>query len=307
MNGSTDTTVGAAERVPGAVWTPQAPVEAVRPRRHGRLLRRLVRNPNTLAGAVLLALVVTLVLLAPLVTRFGPDDINVLALNQTPSARHLFGTDFLGRDVWTRVLYGGRLSLLVGLSVVALESSIGVTLGMVAGYRGRFIDGTVMRMMDVLLTIPGILLALAVIAALGPGLQSVVLALGLGGIPAYARLARGMTLTIREQEYVLAAHASGTTASRILLRHILPNVLAPLVVMATTSFGGAILAASALSYLGVGTQPPTADWGSLLSEGYEHMFQAWSEILFPGLAVSITVLGSNLLGDGLTDALNPGE
>jgi peptide/nickel transport system permease protein len=270
-----------------------------------RVIQRLLHHPSAVLGLALLALVIGLVLLAPLIARYGPDDISIDALNQTPSRAHWFGTDYLGRDVWSRILYGGRLSLLAGVCVLAIEVVVGVVLGLVAGYVGRAVDGLVMRCMDVLLTLPGLLLALGIVAILGEGLPSVIIALGIGGVPAYARMARAMTLKVRQHEYVLAARAQGCGSLHILRRHILPNVADPLIVMATTSVGGAILTVSALSYLGVGTQPPQADWGTLLSHGYEHMFEAWSEMFFPGVAVSLTVLGINLLGDGLTDALNP--
>lgn len=267
--------------------------------------RRLIRHPSGMLGLFFLAAVVVTVLLAPLIARYDPDGIDVQALNLLPSSSHPFGTDSLGRDLWARTLYGGRLSLAVGVGVVAIESALGVAFGLLAGFSGKVVDSVIMRLMDVLLAIPGLLLALGIIAVLGRGLESAVIALGVGGIPFYARLTRAMTLKIQEQEYVLAARASGFSQFRTLRRHILPNVLDPLIVMVTTNFGGAILAASALSYLGVGAQLPDADWGSLLLSGYDHMFEAWSEIVFPGIAICITVLGSTLLGDGLTDARNP--
>jgi peptide/nickel transport system permease protein len=266
---------------------------------------RLLRHPSGVLGLFLLSVVGAAVLLAPLIARYNPDSINADTLNLLPTGAHPFGTDYLGRDLLARTLYGGRLSLAVGFGVVAIESTFGVAFGLLAGFAGRVVDSTIMRLMDVLLAIPGLLLALGIIAVLGRGLESAVIALGVGGIPFYARLTRGMTLKIQEQEYVLAARASGFSRFRTLRRHILPNVLDPLIVMITTGFGGAILAASALSYLGIGAQPPDADWGSLLFSGYDHMFEAWSELLFPGIVVCVTVLGATLLGDGLTDARNP--
>ena len=258
------------------------------------------------AGLLLLVLIVLLALLAPLIARYDPETYHdFLATNQLPSGSHWFGTDYLGRDLWSRVLYGSRVSLPVGLGVVAIEFGIGVPLGLIAGYTGKLVDDLLMRLVDVKLALPGLLLPLGVIAILGPRLKSTVVALGIAGVPIYARLARGTTLKVREQDYVAAARSMGCGRFQILIRHVLPNILDPLIVQATLSLGGAILAASALSYLGVGTQPPTADWGTLLSSGYEHMFQAWSEIAFPGLAVCLAVLGINLLGDGLADALNP--
>jgi peptide/nickel transport system permease protein len=274
-------------------------------RRRATTLRRLVRNPSGLFGLSLLTVVVGAVCLAPLIARFNPNAINVDALNLLPSGTHPFGTDFLGRDLLARTLYGGRASLAVGLAVVAIESVLGTVLGLLAGYGGGAIDSVIVRSMEVLLSVPGILLALGIIAVVGPGLDSVVVALAIAGIPGYVRLARGMTLRVREMDYVQSARAVGCNPLRILGCHILPNAVDPLIVMATTSFGAAILAASALSYLGVGAQPPDADWGSLLRSGYDHMFLAWSEIVLPGVAVSLAVLGATLLGDGLTDARDP--
>jgi peptide/nickel transport system permease protein len=257
-------------------------------------------------GLALMLVIVLTVLCAPLVARYDPESYhNFLATNQLPSGTHWFGTDYLGRDLWSRVLYGGRVSLLVGCAIVAIECGVGVPLGLMAGYGGRVIDESVMRLVDVKLALPGLLLPLGVIAVVGPSLRSTVVALGIAGIPIYARVSRAATLTVRQQDYIAAAQSTGSSNGAVLLRHVLPNVLGPLVVQATLSLGGAILAASALSYLGVGTQPPTPDWGSLLQSGYEHMFQAWSEALFPGLAVCLAVLGINLLGDGLADALIP--
>ncbi|HEX8918677.1 MAG TPA: ABC transporter permease, partial [Chloroflexota bacterium] len=267
--------------------------------------RRTLHHPSGLIGTAMLGSVVALVLLAPFIAHRSPTAVDINTLNQLPSGAHPFGTDYLGRDLWSRVLYGGQVSLLAGIGVVCLESSIGVTLGLVAGFTGRYIDAMVMRLMDALLIVPGLLLALGIVAILGPGLSSTIIAIGVAGIPGYARMARAMALRVRHQEYVLAAQAAGTRGPRIVRRHVLPNSLEPLIVMATISFGGAVLAASALSYLGVGVQSPTADWGTLLSEGYTQMYQAWSELVFPGIAVVLTVLGGNLLGDGLTDALNP--
>jgi peptide/nickel transport system permease protein len=273
---------------------------------HGRLLGRLLRDPSALIGLALLLLIVAVVLLAPMLARYDPETYHdFLAINQLPSSSHWFGTDYLGRDLWSRVLYGGRLSLAVGLGVVAIEAGIGVLLGLIAGYAGRLVDDLVMRVVEVQQALPGLLLPLGVIAVLGPSERSTVVALGIAGIPIYARLTRGATLQVRTRDYVEAARAVGCSGPRILIRHILPNIRDPLLVQATLSLGGAIMAASALSYLGVGTQPPTADWGTLLTAGTEHMFEAWSEAAFPGLAVCLTVLGINLLGDGLSDALHP--
>jgi peptide/nickel transport system permease protein len=271
-----------------------------------QVIRRFLANPSAVIGLALLLLIAAIALLTPLIARYDPETYHdFLATNQLPSGSHWFGTDYLGRDLWSRVVYGSRVSLPVGLGVVAIEFGIGVPLGLLAGYTGRLIDELLMRLVDVKLALPGLLLPLGVIAILGPSLASTIVALGIAGIPIYARMARGATLKVREQEYVAAARAMGRGTLPILLRHVLPNILDPLIIQATLSLGGAILAASALSYLGIGTQPPTADWGTLLSSGYEHMFQAWSEIAFPGVAVCLAVVSINLFGDGLADALNP--
>jgi peptide/nickel transport system permease protein len=270
-----------------------------------QILRRLWHNPSAMVGLAMLLLMGLLALLAPLITHYGPDAIDVSALNQEPSGLHWLGTDYLGRDMWSRVLYGGRVSLPAGLGVIAIAFGIGTPMGLIAGYTGNIIDDLIMRIVDVLLAFPGILLAIGIVAILGPSLQSAVVAVGIASIPGFARIARGSTLKAREQEYVAAARAQGAGHTHIIGRHILPNVVDPLIVLATLNLGYAILATAALSFLGLGTQLPTSDWGTLLSQGYEHMFQSWSEVTFPGLAIMISVLGINLFGDGLGDALNP--
>jgi peptide/nickel transport system permease protein len=268
-------------------------------------LRRFAGRPSALLGLVLLSAMIVLALLAPLISRYNPDAIDVSMLNQDPSAAHWFGTDYLGRDMWARVVYGGRVSLPAGLGVVIIAFGVGVPLGLIAGYGGKLLDELIMRLVDVLLSIPGILLAIGVLAILGTGLTSAVVAIGVASIPGFARISRASALQVREMGYVEASRAQGAGSLRILVRHILPNIVDPLIVLATLSLGSAILATAALSFLGLGSQPPTSDWGTLLSNGYEHMFQSWSEVTFPGLAIAISVLGINLLGDGLTDALNP--
>jgi peptide/nickel transport system permease protein len=270
-----------------------------------QILRRLVSNPSAIVGLALLLLMVMTAIFAPLIARYGPNVIDINRLNQEPSGSHWFGTDYVGRDLWSRCLYGGRVSLPAGFGVVAIGLAIGAPLGLIAGYLGRIVDDLIMRVMDILLSFPAILLAIGVVAILGPSLRSAVVAVGVALIPSFARVARGATLSVGEQDYVLAARALGTRHHKIVFRHILLNMVDPLVVLATLNLGGAILATAALSYLGLGTQLPTSDWGSLLSTGFEHMYQAWNEVVFPGLAIAISVLGINLLGDGLADALNP--
>ena len=270
-----------------------------------QVVGRILYDIPALFGFALLLVIAILAIVAPLIGRYGPDVIDVSSINQLPSSSHWFGTDYLGRDMWARVLYGGRISLPAGFGVLAIAAGIGVPLGLIAGYFGKLPDGVIMRLMDVLLSFPGLLLALGVVAILGPDLTSAVIAIGIAFIPGFARVARASALAARERDYVDAARAQGAGHAHIIFRHILPNVLDPLIVLCTLGLGGAILATAGLSFLGVGTQLPTADWGTLLNEGLAHMFQSWSELTFPGLAVGLTVLGINLLGDGLSNALNP--
>jgi len=271
----------------------------------GQVLRRLRGDPRALTGLGLVGLMALLAIFAPLIARYNPDAVNVAILNQNPSPAHWFGTDYLGRDMWARVLYGGRISLPAGLGVIAIALGVGIPLGMIAGYAGKLVDDLIMRLFDVLLALPGILLAIGIIAILGPGLTSAVIAIGVASTPGFARIARASTLQAKTQDYVEAARAQGAGPFYIIFRHILPNIVDPIIVLTTLALGAAILATAALSYLGLGTQLPTSDWGSLLSNGFEHMFQSWSEITFPGLAIGLSVLGINLLGDGLGHALNP--
>jgi len=222
-----------------------------------------------------------------------------------PSLAHWFGLDELGRDIFARVLAGARISLLVGLVVVGVSSTIGVALGSVAGYFGGRIDEAISRLIDILLAFPGLLLAIALVAVLGPSLTNVVLALSLIGWVGYARLVRGQVLRARELEFVLAARALGATTLRILVRHVIPSTLPAVTVQATLGMGGAILAEAALSFLGLGVQPPTPSWGTMLSYGRGHMLDAPHLTVFPGVAIALLVLGFNFLGDGLRDRLDP--
>jgi peptide/nickel transport system permease protein len=271
--------------------------------------RRLSRNPAAMAGLTLVAFIVLIALLAPLIGRYNPNKIpsgfSLSDLNQAPSGAHWFGTDYLGRDLYARVIYGARVSLLVGAGIVLTSFVLGVPLGIIAGYGNRIVDDIIARFLDMMLALPGILLALVLVGFLGPGLQSVIIALGVAGIPGYARIARASTFSVRETDYVKSARAQGAGQVHIMFRHIFPNIVDPLVILSTLHLGGGILAAAALSFIGVGTQVPASDWGTLLSQGFQHMFQSGAEIYFPGLAIMLTLLGINLLGDGLGDALNP--
>jgi peptide/nickel transport system permease protein len=280
------------------------------PRRSRGLFRdavhRLLASWNGRVGLIVVGLIFLVAVGAPIVSPYDPStDSNLDESRQAPSSQHLFGTDRLGRDMLRRIAHGARISLLVGLAVVAGASAMGVTLGMLSGYLGGSADTIIMRMMDVLLAFPGILLAIAIVAVRGPGLLNTMLAVAVVGIPGYARVMRSMVLSLREREYVLAARMVGTRDRRIMFRHIFPNSLSPLIVQMTLGIGGAILFAAALGFLGLGAQPPLPEWGAMISDGIPFLRTDPHMVFFPGIVIMITVLGFNLLGDGLRDALDP--
>jgi peptide/nickel transport system permease protein len=256
-------------------------------------------------GFCLLGVLVLIALLQDLIARESPIRIDVTVALQEPSWVHLMGTDQYGRDVYSRVIHGARISLTVGLISVGVAAIIGTVVGLMAGYYGASVEALCMRLVDVMLAFPGILLALGIVSVLGPNLRNLMLAVGIAGIPVYARLVRGSVLVAKEHLYVEAARAIGAPSRKILVRHILPNVIAPIVVTATLGMGGAILAAAALSFIGLGSQPPTPEWGRMLSEGRDYLRDAWWISAFPGLMIMLTVLGMNLLGDGLRDVFDP--
>jgi peptide/nickel transport system permease protein len=264
----------------------------------------ITRNRLAIAGAALVVVVLVAGLLSPLVAPFDPTLITPDAL-AAPSRAHLFGTDDLGRDIFSRVLYGARISPLVGLLAVAISASVGVTMGLIAGYAGGPADNVLMRVVDILLSFPGIVLAIGVVAILGPGLNHALVAVGIAGIPTFARVVRGSVLVEKEKEYVEAARLLGVPTPRLLLLHILPNVLAPVLVLSTLSVAGAILAAAGLSFIGLGAQLPTPEWGAMLSQGRNYLAVQWWVAAFPGAAIAMTVLGVNLMGDGIRDVLDP--
>lgn len=268
-------------------------------------MRRFRRNRGALLGAALVALLVGAATFAPLLADRPPAQQDLRSRLQPPSATHLFGTDEFGRSVYSRVLHGARVSLLTGLIPVALALVVGSSLGLLAGYLGGRVDGVTMRVMDVLLAFPSLLLALAVVGTLGPGLVNAVIAIAVVDVPQYARLVRSVVLGAREEEYVQAARALGAGHLRLMTRHVFPSAIGPIVVQATLGIGFAILAIAGLSFLGLGVQPPTADWGEMLARGRRYLPEATWLMIFPGLAVSLTVLAFNLLGDGLRDALDP--
>ena len=267
--------------------------------------RALRRNPAGLLGMIILALIVTATLSASVLSPYDPLDMAPGQQLLPPSITHPLGTDLFGRDVFSRVLYGARISLPVGVIAALIAALPGILLGLISGYYGGKIDSVTMRVMDMLLAFPGLILALGIVAVLHPGLSNVMLAVGLAGIPTYTRTVRSSVLTVKRSLYVRAARAVGCRDSRILLRHILPNVLAPVIVLSTLNVGRSILHASALSFLGLGVQPPTPEWGAMIDEGREILRIAPWVSLTPAAMILLTVLAINLLGDGLQDALDP--
>ena len=270
--------------------------------------KRIGGRETPLSVWIGLALVVVMLGIAAIGPWLAPQDPHSQDLArrlESPSGEHLLGLDELGRDMLSRLIYGARVSVLVGLAVVLISGSVGTFIGAISGYVGGRVDALLMRLTDLFLAFPGILLAIALVAVLGPALEHVVLALVVIGWVGYARLVRGQVLQIREQEFVIAARSQGVRASRILLRHILPNVLPLLVVQASLGMAAAILAEASLSFLGLGIQPPTASWGAMINAGRSHLLDAPHLTMFPGLAILLTVMGLNFLGDGLVDALDP--
>ena len=263
------------------------------------------RSPLTLVGLVLIAILALIALSAPLIAPTNPLKQTLSARLKPPSAAHWLGTDQLGRDVLSRMIYGARISLLIGIVVVGLAASIGTFVGLVAGYAGGWLDEGLMRLTDVFFAFPALILAMAISGALGPSLTNAMIAIAVVSWPIYARLVRAQVLTLREREFVEASRSLGASAERIVRQHILPNTIAPLLVQASFDMGGAILSAAGLSFIGFGAQPPTAEWGVMISEGRNYIAtHAWLS-LFPGLAILFTVAAFNLVGDGLRDALDP--
>jgi len=271
------------------------------------LVRWITRYWVAASLAVMLIALAAVVLSVPLLPLVNPDKINTIQRLKPPFAlsEHPLGTDGFGRDMLSRLIWGGRISLLMGFCSAFLSMIFGVFLGLVAGYGTQRIDAIVMRLVDVVMAFPFILLAIALVGALGPGLWNAMLAIAVVGIPQYARLARGAILSVREQEYVEAAKALGASHRLILSRHILPNITAPIIVMVSLDVGAKIIATASLSFLGLGTQPPTADWGSMLADGRNYLAVAPHVATLPGLAIFGVALAFNLVGDGLRDALDP--
>jgi peptide/nickel transport system permease protein len=263
------------------------------------------RSPLTVIGLALIASFTLIAVLAPLISPADPLKQVLSTRLKPPSPSHWFGTDQLGRDVLSRIIYGARISLLIGTVVVGLAGSVGTFIGLVAGYFGGWLDEALMRLTDVFFAFPALILAMAISGALGPSLTNAMIAIAVVSWPVYARLVRAQVLSLREREYVDASRCLGASAGRIIWQHILPNTLASLMVQASFDMGGAILSAAGLSFIGFGTQPPTAEWGVMISEGRNYIAtQPWLS-LFPGLAILFTVAAFNLIGDGLRDVLDP--
>lgn len=267
--------------------------------------RRFRRHRAAMAGLLLLGLLLGLVGTAPLWQTHDPVKQQLSQVLRPASELHPLGTDHLGRDMLARLLYGGRLSLCIGLFAVAIGLGVGVPLGAVSGFQGGWVDLGIQRLADMLLSFPGFLLALSLASILGVGLHNVIISVGISAIPSFIRLVRGSVLSIREQVFVEAARALGQRSWVIILRHVLPNAVAPIIVQATLNLGSSILVAAGLGFLGLGVQPPTPEWGTMLGEGRQYIFRAPTLTLFPGCAIFLAVLGFNLLGDGLRDALDP--
>jgi len=268
-------------------------------------LRRLLRNHIAMVGLAIVLVVTAMALFAPWLTPHDPTDINLRNRLQAPNTTHWLGTDENGRDILARLMYGARISLLVGLGTVALRALIGITVGLAAGYYGGRVDALLMRITDVFIAFPSLLLALAIIAIWGTGLEKVVLALSIAGWPQFARLVRGEVLSLKERAFVEAGRALGMRSLRLVVRHVLPNALPIIIVYASLNISAPIIAEAALSFLGLGIQSPDISWGTMLSSAQRFMRTAWWLATMPGLAITLTVIGFNLFGDGLRDALDP--
>lgn len=269
------------------------------------VLKKALKNPLAMVGFIIILSVLFLALTASIIAPYDPNDINVKAILLGPSATHWMGTDGLGRDVLSRMLHGGRISLLVGLVAVGISTAIGIVLGAIAGYYRGWVDTFIMRLVDVMLSIPSFFLILAVIAFLTPSIINIMIVIGLTSWMSVTRLVRAEFLSLSNREFVLASRTLGAKDARLIFTHLLPNSLTPIIVSAVLGVAGAVLMESGLSFLGLGVQAPQASWGNILTDGREYIQFAWWLSLFPGLAILITVLGYNLLGEGLRDALDP--
>ncbi|WP_374718827.1 nickel transporter permease [Parageobacillus toebii] len=288
----------------------QTPIHAVEEKEESASLwkegwRRFRKNKMALVGLGIVVFFILLAIFAPLLAPYDFKEQNLAERLQPPSSKHLFGTDDFGRDIFSRVIYGARISLWVGFFSVLGSVIVGSMLGIIAGYYGRWIDGIISRLFDIMLAFPSILLAIGIVAVLGPSLQNALIAIAVINIPNFGRLIRSRVLSIKQEEYVMAAKAIGMSDMRILFHHILPNSMAPIIVQGTLAIATAIIEAAALGFLGLGAQPPNPEWGKMLADSKDFLTQAPWTMVFPGIAIMLTVLGFNLMGDGLRDALDP--
>jgi peptide/nickel transport system permease protein len=283
------------------------PADDVRCRLRGTttILVRLLRNPLSALGLVLLGLLVLGAIFAPLIAPYDPNGFDAAAKFLGPSPHHLFGTDDVGRDLFSRVLYGARYSLTAGVVILAIAASLGTVVGLVAGYAGGLVEEVLMRITDMFLAFPALILAMCVAAALGPSLVNATLATAIVWWPWYARLVRGQVLQLRNETFVSAARLAGASRARIVFRHILPNCTTPIIVQMSLDLGYAILTLAALSFIGLGAQPPTPEWGSMIAVGRDYYLTQWWYVTFPGFAIFLSVLAANLVGDGLQEVLSP--
>lgn len=270
-----------------------------------RVVRGLRKSPLAVLGSVIIGILIAMAIFAPLLAPYSPTKMRLSERLSPPSSRHIFGTDDVGRDILSRVIYGSRISLRICTVVVGLTIGIGTILGVTAGYLGGWVDELIMRISDVFLAFPALILAMAIAAALGPSLQNVILAMVVIWWPRYARVARGQVLVLREIDYMVAAKAIGTSGGRTFIHHILPNCISPIIVQATLDLGEVLLTAATLSFIGFGAQPPTPEWGAMISLGRNYLRDNWWYATFPGLAILVTVMGFNLLGDAARDVLDP--
>ena len=292
----------------GATATNSTAVDFAAVKKEGMLSqtwRGLKKNKMAMVGLVQIILLIIMALFADFIAPYGVDDQDLAQKFQPPSAAHLFGTDDFGRDVFSRVIYGSRYSLAIGACAAVLSAAVGMLVGALAGFYGGKTDNVLMRLIDIMLAIPSTLLGISIVAALGNGIRNVIIAVAIGAVPAYARIVRASILSVKEQEYIEAARSIGASDLRIIMRHILPNCLAPIIVQITMSVAKAILEASALSFIGLGVQPPSAEWGAMLSAARPYFRSYWWVMTFPGLAIMMIIFGLNLFGDGLRDALDP--
>jgi ABC-type dipeptide/oligopeptide/nickel transport systems, permease components len=269
------------------------------------VMKRLAKNRLAMAGLCITLLLFLLALLSPVIMPYAYDELNMIDRFAKPSLRHLCGADEMGRDIFSRLLYGARWSLALGFLATIISTAIGMVIGSVVGYFGGTVDTVVMRFIDILQAIPGILLAIAISACLGSGFANTIIALSIGGIPMTVRLLRGSIMGVRKMEYLEAAQTINCSVPRLIVRHILPNSISPIIVSVTMGIGNTILMAASLSYIGLGVQPPTPEWGAMLSAGRTYMRDYPHMVLFPGIAIALVVLSLNMLGDGLRDAMDP--